>query len=208
MAGNLNPQQFDPQYGEGLFHGTYRDIKGGEIKPAMNTPHKKINFESLSNPTVAYATEDEHTAWALAASARGQNTAPSGVPGRSRVHVLEPNAEMRVGMYHPDHPAFGQVGENLAEWVAPKFKIKDTIDTQPEQQGTFPLNWNQFAKRDSVDWSDAFNHPTDAQIKYGHWGGGRQRMNMQSDPYDAWSHEARAETIKKSIEHQDQGRLF
>lgn len=177
-----------PQFGEGLYHGTHREIEGGEIRPANQTKHR-TNFDGMSNASVAYATENEATAWEISGTGqrmihdlRGKGT----VPGRLRVHEVEPHPQMTVGRYHPDSPHFiaggggGQM-ENLSEWVAPKFKTKGTIDIQPGQQGTFPLNWNQFRKNPTAapGWNDEYNHPSDETIEQGHEGGALHKESLK-----------------------------
>jgi hypothetical protein len=172
----LNPKQFDPQFGDGLYHGTSKVIHGEHVLPAYRTDHKTVNY-GQSNPNLAYATEDEDTAWELPASANNR-PGTARMAGRIRVHELQPNKSMEPGRYHPDHENFS--GENLAEWVAPKFKVTNTLDIKPGQQGTFPsLNWNQFAKQGApTPFSDNFNHPDDHEIEHGHAGGDLYRKNL------------------------------
>lgn len=165
----LSPKQFDPQYGDGLYHGTHHNIEGDTVLPASRTSHKTMNFAGLSYDSHAFATENEGTAWTMGGVARSKAMEKGGANdfgGRVRVHSLEPHPEMEVGRYHPDHEYFR--GENLSEHIAPEFKIKDTIDIKEGHQGTLPINWNQFAKERSPNYEDDYNHPTDNLIEHGH----------------------------------------
>lgn len=202
MAGNLNPRQFEPQYGEGLFHGTHHELRGDTILPSSKSGHG-INWSGMSNPSVAYATENEDTAWSLAQSTHENNRAYSPEKaGRTRVHSLEPNDTMRVGLYHPDHPGHADhTDENLAEWISPHgFKVKETHDIRPDHQGTLNLNWTQFSKNPNHGYGDPFNHPSDSDIEYGHRG-----AFADDKPYKfRWGQEMIAEEKSKAIEEQIQ----
>lgn len=160
----LGDQEYYPEYGDGLYHGTVHDVTDNRILPA-NLAGKEINHQGLSNPRVAYATENENTAWTmghLAGQRRG------GVVPRTRVYSLAPNPRMRVGVYHPDHPDNG-MNEDLQEWVAPHFDVETEINTKPGHQGTLNLNWNQFAvDHGRYHFGDPFNHPNDEEVEHGH----------------------------------------
>lgn len=192
---NLGPQ-FEPSFGDGLYHGTFRDIQGGRIVPAHKTTHQSINFAGLSSPDHAYATENEDTAWEMAQMAqRNHNNKAHTVPPRTRVYGLHPNEEMQTGAYHPDNEDFDSFTENLSEWKAPHFDIERRIDIKPGHQGTFNLNWNQFKgkNRTEVTFSDALNHPSDEDIEQGH-SGSQMRNDYAKNFYDP------EEAIKKRAE--------
>lgn len=198
----LGPQ-FDPQYGDGLYHGTFRNIEGGHVLPAVRTTHKRTNF-GLGDPHKAYATENEHTAWDLATSARPHDGT---VPGRVRVHEVEPNSEMSLGNYHPDSLHYR--GENLSEWTAPKFKIKGTRDIKPGHQGTFNLNWNQFREHPEASaYSDAFNHPTDEDVADGHQGGKMYNETLKRVYGSGGLEDLENSKPTKLASGPEQGRLF
>lgn len=153
-----------PQF---LYHGTHREIEGEHILPAAQTNHGTINFQGLSESDKAYATDQEDVAWQLADTA---NSLTNRHEARTRVHSVEPNKDMTLGVNHPNNPGFS--GENLGEWTAPKFKVKDRIDIMPGRQGTLPVNWNQFRNRAlrPRPWGGELNHPDDEDIEYGHYG--------------------------------------
>lgn len=191
-----------PGYGDSLYHGSARDIPG-RVLPASQTRHKRVNFEGLSDKDAAYATENEDTAWEYGAHAV-LGRPHSGVPGRLRVHEVEPHPDMEVGQFHPDHPDFDIHRENLSEWKAPHFDVKRTIDIKPGQQGTFPLNWNQFRKHPTQEprWGDPINHPDDDQIAEGHEGGQMYRESLEKfwgDPKDVVTREAERKMRNRSV---------
>lgn len=163
-----------PQFG--LYHGTHREIKGEHILPAEQAGHP-ANF-GLSEEGKAYATESENAAWDMASLAQFRDFEK--VPGRTRVHAVEPHPSMEVGRYHRDHPEF-EGRENLAEWTAPQFKVTGTHDVKPGHQGTFSqINWNEHRNLRLNLYGDEVNHPTDDHIEYGHPGGGMNQEHLKN----------------------------
>lgn len=167
----LNPGQFKGP----LYHGTTFDLQGKDIKPARvvgKSVWKNHGHSGQNSSEHAFATEDEGTAWEFGSQAGTMKRAEKGStkpgsPDRVRVHRVAPNPLMQRGVYHADHEKFNG-SEDLREWRAPAFRVKETLDTMPGRQGTFPnLNWNQFRAKDSGYWSD-MNHPTDDDIAEGH----------------------------------------
>lgn len=198
MVTNLGPQ----------FHGTFRDV-GDRVEAAASTG-VGANFKHVrQDDTVAYATEKEKTAWDFAALAQHRHAEKhSQVPARTRVYELEHHPDQRIGEFHPDHPEFDKHTENLHEWVAPHFDVKNRIDIRPGYQGTFPeVNWNEHRKRprasksNPATWDDRINHPNDEDVEHGHPGSDLNQEYL-TNLGKQWS------TRKNRPEPESQGRLF
>ncbi len=160
MTMDLSPQ----------FHGTSADLHPGDrVLPRNRLQGVDTNWggmrtvEGKSVDSMAFSTTDESTAWKFANHAADVNPG-----GRTSVARVNPHPEQRKGIFHEDHIGPGGIP---GETVAPHFDVADRIDVRPGQQGTFPLNWNQFAKKGKTTIEDGFNHPTDENIESGHPGG-------------------------------------
>lgn len=152
-----------------LYHGTTSALEGDTLTPGRSygatggyqDPHKHLG---QSRKDFVSATESEETAWDFAAKSATMSVSMK--PDRKRVHVLESHPDTRMGIEHVDHPELQKAyaedrwskPQPAGEWVAPSFKVKETLDIKPGHQGTFPtVNWNQFAPERRVD----ANHPGD-----------------------------------------------
>lgn len=177
---SLSPQQFP----ETLYHGTIHPLEGDTLVPGKKfgatnlgvDPHK---HHGQSRHDWVSATDSEDKAWTFATGASGLST--DAVKPRTRVHVLEPHPDTKIGVEHIDHPVLQKAfAENAwkkpdisGEHVAPSFRVRETLDTRPGWQGTFPqLNWNQFAAKGLRGYHD-MNHPSDHRDD---WEGFRQRQ--------------------------------
>jgi hypothetical protein len=175
-------ESLGPQFaGQTLYHGTIHDIEGGAVKPA-EAVGKASHWGGLSDTHKAYATENEETAWMLAKTGADHTmysrVKEGGVPDRARVYRVTPTEHKpQMGEYHDKHPHYA--GDNLQEWTAPEFKVKEQIDVQPDRQGTLPMNWNQFTLPGRFPKQDEFNHPNDMEIEHGHHG------STQREEYNA-----------------------
>ena len=187
---NLNDDQFDlerglaaardgfeldeewpepPGYeGQPLFHGTIHEIKDNRVLPSAFAG-KEVNFEGLSDPYQAYATESEDIAWQMADTAQSKwinNTGWDDTAPRSHVAKVRPvdGEEPQMGYYHSWHPEYS--GEDLQEWTSSTgFDVTDRVDIKPGHQGTFPLNWNQFDLSRGRTYGDPNNHPDDYAVE-------------------------------------------
>lgn len=162
----LNESQFSPT----LYHGTSGDLEGDSILPAHKlgaTFGDRNKHYGQSRKEVASASEDEGIGWNFASLSASREASIGGTRGRARVHVVTaPDA--RIGVEHPDHPGDSPDPQHK-EWVAPEFKVRDTIDIMPGHQGTFPsLNWNQFRGPNKPgEWQEDANHPADPRPERG-----------------------------------------
>lgn len=160
-----------------FFHGSTHDIAVGDYVVPGNQAGKSQwgsqGYGGQKSSEHAFATDNEDTAWMFAHQAGRLARAQAAhfgdeQPGRVRVHVVEPNAEMKPGVYNADHPSHDPEQGDHREWVASKFRTTGHVDIEAEQQGTFPsLNWNQFAHK-RIEATEDTNHPTNTQIREGH----------------------------------------
>lgn len=140
-----------------FFHGTRAALEAGDTL----VPHNRVpggggrpNYEAFadhSRDRVFMAENDEAYAWTWAGMA---GMALRGKGRRSAVLEVD-----------PDHRT---VQRGVAETTARSARVLKRHDIMPGKQGTFPLNWNQFAKEPARLDADVYNHPNDEQIAKGH----------------------------------------
>lgn len=178
-ADNLQPQ---------LFHGTGHEV-GPLVLPGNAAGH--TNFSSMKTvggkpvKSQAFATEREHVAWDFAHTSAGNSamSRSTGMKARPRVYEVHPNPESQLGMYNANRPRFNPARrQDLAEHVAPHWRVKEQLDTQPGHQGTFPqLNWNQFGKKTFDSFTGEHNHPTLESVHHGEWGSSRHQASVAAE---------------------------
>lgn len=145
------------------FHGTPVDIKGDRILPATvhgGKSHWGDTGVEHGQPSErnTFSHPDELEAWHWGNKVV-KGTLEARDPGyRNRVYEVTPGDNARHGREVP------------GEVVASHHTITGRHDIMPGRQGTFPdLNWNQFKGKDHDEYDTVdVNHPTDAEVKYGH----------------------------------------
>lgn len=179
-----------------LFHGTADEIHGDKILPAKvhggnsNWGTTGSAYDEPSNEH-AWAHPSEHKTWEFAQDRVNYQYGMWGETGethgrRARVYAVKPN----------DHTTPGNGGVP-GEFKAPHFDIAHPIDIMPGRQGTFPeINWNKHALEGGsrIPGDGDPNHPTDAEVQYGH------RAGIHGD--DAVDH------VKKAARDEDDTRYI
>jgi len=145
-----------------FYHGSASTVPVGgtmlpaaKLEPRYQNWHLKNAGDSLSRDHVSMNKGDEHTAWRFA------DYASERTGDRAAVYEVQPSSDVKMGLHNSEHPEYRPGIGDFQEHISSTAKVLKRHDIMPGHQGTFPLNWKQFA----ADPEAEVNHPSNENVE-------------------------------------------